>query len=202
MKFAAFCGPFFRGFGNKKIHVKLGEKFFAAESVEVLYNAVIGEDLQIFRRKHAGNDEVVILGAGVNKTLTAKLFSCKVRALRAVMAVGDIEGRNMGKSRFPDSRFGDSPNPLFYALRASKIVYRLTLDRRRYQTSNRARIAKGEKYQAGLGTYGQHMPGAVLYLFRTNIFVLFDQAFLIFLQRTTPDDACLGTAVGSELVNI
>src|SRR5437868_11164295 len=105
------------------------------------------------------------------------------------MAVGDIEGRNFGKCGLPGSRLGNSPNLVFYALRASKIVYRLTLDRHRYQTSNRARIAKGEKYQAGLGTYGQHMRGAVLYLFRTNIFVLFDQAFLIFLQRTTPDDA-------------
>lgn len=79
-------------------------------TVKVKYQAIVGKDLKLARRKIYGKEPVVVLFPRVVGIVSLALGSYAGGAGAAVMTVGDIRNRYVGKGRYQFVGFNHFPD--------------------------------------------------------------------------------------------
>ena len=111
---------FFQRLDDDEILADLGQKAFAIKSVEVLNDPIVGQNVEILRREHPGDDEVVFFVTRVTGVRFPHLIAGELGAFRTVMPVCDVDRGQFTKGLDPRVRFGLSPNFLCDALQRTR----------------------------------------------------------------------------------
>ena len=119
-----------------------------------------------------------------------------------MVSVGDIERTSLAEGI--DERLGvlDLPECVSHAEQTGEVVERLGLSGVVEQLMYWLGTSHRKEDQSRLGTHREQVIGAVLHFVRPRLFVLFDKAGLIFVERAAGDDADLDVRFGGEAIDV
>src|SRR4029450_11397516 len=160
---------------------------FGTEWHDVFHDSVVRQNVHLIVWKgHAKKRRVVhaINGGAVRDRTTPDVMPHARRAGGAVMAVGNLEGRNRRKrgDHAVAGVAGQPPDRVPNAVRRLEIEQRLSLGGGRRDLVNDSYRTVDEKHGTALGTESDHVSSTIILLVATSTFVLPDRAAVVFVE--------------------
>src|SRR5262245_45874232 len=190
--------------GDLEFGFDLLQKIFRRVVVEVFNHTVVRQNAQLVRREDHALEKVVFLVGGVCDILRAQRLAGAARALGAVVAVGDVERRNLAESfdQLLVHLHGRAPDGVYDFVRGDKIEKRLGGDDPPRQLLDHRVRAMGQKDGAGLRADREHVTRAVVLFVLARTLVFEDRVVVVLVYRAERDQAGLRAPRHYQSINI
>ena len=185
---------------------QLFEQLGGGQTVQVLHHAVVVDDAELARGEGHGKEVAVLLTPRMVGIPALALLSHTRRGGRAVMAVGDVQRRNILEN-LRNAVVGlpvtDNPQFVSEAVGGRKIVLRsVVFHHAGHDGVDLGVVGVGEEHRFDIGFLVADVDHAVLLLVGTRQFVLLDRARKVILEIAAHRQAVLRAAVHRLRIDI
>ena len=183
---------------DREVLLKSGDELFFGKAVQILYDTVVVQDLQLALREAHCHEEVVLLVSGVVRVLSPLLGSDTSGCCCTVVTVSNIESVNIVLEQPCDLVDGlvviDHPELVAELVLVDEIVLRSLLDGLGHNLVQHVVVLVGEEHRLDVGVLDAYVNHSVILLVLAGELVLLDLAGSVVIRVGAENESVLCAA--------